>query len=460
MKKYSQITLLFLLYLVIPLAAYAQLSLPKVLSDNMVLQQGKKVTIWGSATPRESVIVKFQKQTKRTQADENGNWAVQLDELKSTKVSQQLIVQGKNKKIVLKNILIGEVWLASGQSNMEYSMNKHLHYAKPQRGDKEFLQKSFKAANSPIIRVMYVEKNLKTDTLPSKGWQMLNEESLAPVSAIGYFFAKSLVDNIDVPVGIISTSWGGTPIETWTPPLGERYIKMVEPMAPYSLRGFLWYQGETNLINGDTDAYTAKQNNLVESWRAAWKDDSLSFYYVQLAPYLYSPRRGTLVANTWEALPLFWKAQTACLSMPHTGMVVTTDLVDNLKDIHPSYKWVVGERLARLALAKNYGKTDVICSGPTFNSLSVQGTEIILEFDNVGSGLTTNDGKAPNWFYLKDKKGAFKKANAVIKNNTIVLPKDNNTKEPVEVRFAWDEEAMPNLFNKEGLPTVPFSTAH
>ena len=479
MKKINHNLLFILFTFLIHSTAFAQIKLPKVLSDNMVLQQGKRVNIWGKSKPNERIIIRFQKQVKKTNADESGNWYVILDELKGTKIPQQLIIQGVNEKVIRKNILIGEVWLASGQSNMEYSMNNHPQYAKPQKGDKDYLYKEYKSANNPNIRLLYVEKNIKTDTLPSLGWQTIDKETLAPISAIGYFFAKSLIENIDVPIGIISTSWGGTPIETWTPELayqnshvfknsvrdsklngiriGERFEKMVKPMIPYTLRGFLWYQGEQNLINGETEIYAEKQKLLIDNWRSVWDDQELSFYYVQLAPYTYSQRRRDIIPKTWEALPVFREVQTSCMSIPRTGMVITTDLVDNPKDIHSSYKWIIGERLSRWALANDYGKTEVIFSGPTFKKMTEVEDKIIIEFDNIGSGLITNDGKSPNWFYVKDKSGRFDKVTATIENDKIIIPAANISK-PASVRFGWDEIAMPNLFNKEGLPAVPFRT--
>ncbi len=477
MKK-SNLNLIHMLFLAfMPVVVFAQVSLPKIFGDNMVLQQGKKVTVWGNAAPAETVTVKFQKQTKKTKADDKGHWSVKLNELTATKEPQQLTVQGKKNKVVLDNVLIGEVWLASGQSNMEYSMSKQFKHADTKRWNPEYFYQQYKEAKSPIIRVLYVEKFLKADTLPSKGWQTLNEKSLAPISAAGYFFALSLMENLDVPVGLISTSWGGTPIETWIPEeaytsskvlrdsvanhqvkgtrIGERFRKMVAPMAPYALKGFLWYQGETNLTNGDRSIYAEKQKTLIESWRSAWKDNDLSFYYVQLAPHIYSEANSDGSVKNKEALPLFREAQTSCLSIPHTGMIVTTDLVDDAKDIHPSYKWVVGERLARWALAKDYGKKNVVYSGPTFKRMSVEGDKIILEFGNTGSGLTTNDGKAPDWFHVKDETGNFTQADAAIEGNKVILSRGNNRNKPA-VRFAWDETAMPNLCNKEGLPAVPF----
>lgn len=476
MKKNTCI-LLFSLLLVFPfIYSSAQITLPRIFSDNMILQQGKPIQIWGIANPSEELTVKLGKQNKKAKADKYGQWAVTFNPLKASKEALRLRVKGKNDSRVLDNILIGEVWLVSGQSNMEYSMNNHPKYAPPRRGDKNHLYNEYKAANNPMIRILYVEKNLKSDSLPTQGWKMINEESLAPISAIGYFFAKELVENIDTPVGIISSSWGGTPIESWTPEvayldspfaenvlngrmnnikIGERYQKMIAPMAPFGLKGFLWYQGEQNLINGDRELYAKKQELLIHAWRSAWKDENLPFYYVQLAPYAYSQRRKDPFPKTWEELPYFWEVQTSCMSIPHTGMVVTTDLVDDVKDIHPSYKWIVGERLARWALANDYGKTDVIYSGPQFKSYTIADSNVILEFDNIGSGLTTSNKRSPNWFYAKDRSGRFGRVEAKLEDNKIVIPIEGLST-PISIRFGWDELAMPNLINAEGLPAIPF----
>ena len=461
--------------LLFPIWVLAQISLPNVFSDNMVLQQGKKVNVWGTAPEGETVIVKFGKQSKKTKADANGCWKLQLDELQATAMPQTMTVRGKKAKVTFKNVLVGEVWLASGQSNMEYSMNNHPRYAKPERGNKERLAEEYRSADNPHIRVLHVAKDLKQDTLPTKGWKMLSPESLAPVSAAAYFFAKELQEKLGVPVGVISTSWGGTPIETWTSEeayasspvfgsqlknhklgnqqVGQRYEKMVKPLIPYTLKGFLWYQGETNLINGDMENYADKKRVLIESWRSAWGDDRLPFYYVQLAPYMYTNRKTDLIAKAWDALPRFWEVQTSCLEIPYTGMVVTTDLVDNPKDIHPSYKWVVGERLSRIALAKDYGK-EVAYQGPTYKSMTVDGDKVVLEFEHA-EGLTTRDGRSPDWFVVKTTKNRFDKAKAVIEGNKVILT-HKLLAHPVVVRFAWDEVAMPNLVNEEGLPAVPF----
>lgn len=233
---------------------------------------------------------------------------------------------------------------------------------------------------------------------------------------------------------------------------------MILPIVPYTLKGFLWYQGETNLTLGDREIYTEKQKLLVHSWRELWQDETLPFYYAQIAPHTYSQRRNDKTAHTWQTLPEFWEAQTRCLEeIPYTGMIVTTDLVDKVSDIHPPYKWIVGERFARLALAHQYGKKDLVYSGSVFRKMMVEGEKAILEFDHIGSGLITSDGKAPNWFQIAGKDGYFQKADAVIQGDKVIVT-SQRVKEPVEVRFAWDEVAMPNLCNKEGLPAVSFRT--
>ena len=281
----------------------AEVKVAEVFSSHMVLQREKAVKVWGTA-------------------DADGRWMVELNPMKATAKPQTMTISGKKNRVVLKNLLVGEVWLASGQSNMEYSMNAHPKYAKPQKGDSDYLKHEWEKAKNPHIRLLYIEKNLNCDTLPTHGWQMVTQESLTPFSAAAWFFAEMLQDSLQVPVGIITSAWGGTYIEDW--------------------------------MDGDTDIYTQKQQHLVNQWRKAFRDDSLPFYYVQISPFIYSTRR-ELVAKTWLDLPRFWDAQTRCMDViSNSGMVVTTDIPENLNDIHPPYKWVVGFRLARWALHDVY----------------------------------------------------------------------------------------------------------
>lgn len=426
-----------------------------VFSSHMVVQQDKPFVIWGTADAGEQVTVTFAGKKATTKADSDGRWQATLPAMKANGKGQTVTIKGKNDKQMLADVLIGEVWLASGQSNMEYSMNNHPKYKKPQKGDPDRLQKEWEQASNPHIRLLYVEKNLKTDTLPTSGWQTVTKESLQPFSAAAWFFAKMLQDSLQVPVGIISTSWGGTKIEVWTPGKGDRYEHMVRPIAPLALRGFLWYQGETNLINGDVDAYQPKFEGMVKAWREAWGDDTLPFYYVQISPYTYSLRKDYIVPHTWQDLPRFWTVQSRCQqTIPNSGMVVTTDIPERLDDIHPPYKWIVGERLCRWALNHTYGHSDVECQGPVLKSATREGSKVVLEFDHADGGLTTSDGKQPDWFYANTKGGRFAKAKVELDGNRIIV-EVGGQKHPV-VRFGFDEVAQPNLRNRAGLPAESF----
>lgn len=361
---------------------------------------------------------------------------------------------------------------------MQYTMEYHPGYVKPCRGE-DIRQKEVEKASLPLMRMLYVGRNLKTDTLYSGGWKEINKENIALLSATAYFFGKTLIDSLDVPVGIISASWGGTMIETWTPEqayldspvfkdrikdrrmhntdVGCNFEHMVRKIIPFSLKGFIWYQGESNITAGYFDEYAEMQKILIDSWRSLWGDLNLPFYYVQVAPHIYSQRRGDQYINTWESLPRFWEKQAQCMEIPHTGMAVTTDLVDELKDIHPPYKWEVGRRLALWALAHDYNYKNLVFSGPRYKSMQVAGDKIILSFDFAGIGLEANDGKDLNWFQIAGDDNHFYNASAVIENDKVIVS-SHNVRHPVIVRFAWDEAARPNFYNKNGLPAIPFRT--
>lgn len=461
--------------------AEAKVKLAEVFTNCMVLQQGKPLAVWGTADAGEQITLRIANRKVRATAGSDGRWRATVPQLAVSAKPVRFTVSGKSNRISLSNVLVGEVWLASGQSNMEYSMNNPPRYAKPKKGDPDRLLHEYESAANPMIRIMYVAKNLKADTLPTPGWQMVGRESLKPFSAPAYFFAKCLQDSLKVPVGIIASAWGGTDIETWTPiemyqeskefgprmdgnrlrdnsaTVGNRYRKMIEPIAPMALRGMLWYQGETNLINGDTDIYEQKMKLLVEGWRKAWADPSLPFYYVQISPMAYSARKDYSIPKTWQDLPRFWDAQTRCMaSIPNTGMVVTTDIPESLTDIHPPYKWIVGERLAKWALCKTYGRTDVLCSGPVVSSARVEGDSIVVDFSNTGTGLATADGKAPTWVYVRNKKNRYSRAKAHISGHRLYVSAKDISPKPV-IRINWDEVAQSNIVNSAGLPVVPFS---
>ncbi|MBC8054353.1 MAG: sialate O-acetylesterase [Sphingobacteriaceae bacterium] len=452
----------------------AQVSLPKIIGSNMILQREKPLPVWGWAKAGEAVTVSFAGQQKATKADVSGYWEVILSPLKANAKPQEMTISASN-VIKLSNLLIGEVWLASGQSNMEYPMNRTLYkYAKPGRGidsAETELKNSY-----PTIRIFLVEKKLSTPDVTSNGWNEASGETLERFSAAGFYFAKNIQKDLNVPIGIISSSWGGSRIEPWTPaeaykslpvfaadvkanpavmdgsPVARNYTSMILPLAPFALRGFLWYQGESNLMVHDGMKYADKMQALVEGWRKQWGDNKLPFYYVQIAPYYYTKRKDKL-AHTSETLAELWEAQTQSLKISETGMAVTTDLVDNLADIHPSYKWEVGRRLALLALDKTYDK-NVVSSGPVFKKMKVKGNTALLSFSN-DVGLKSSDGKELTWFTVAGSDGKFVPATAKVVGETVYVSAPGVSK-PVNVRFAWNETAMPNLVNAAGLPAVPF----
>jgi sialate O-acetylesterase len=460
--------------------AAAQLKIAEAFSDNMVLQRNKPVTIWGRAAAGKTVTLQFAGQQKATLADTAGKWTVVLAPLQLSATPQNLTVTA-GETITLHNILVGDVWLCSGQSNMEYPLDSKLkRYAAPKKGTDEAAA-ALTEAKPDGIRYLYVEKNLnKYPMLPTKGWTDGSDTMVRYASAIGYFFAKEVYVKTGVPIGIITNSWGGTRIEEWQPawsyeqsPVfkdsvngpefkidgmhpGQKFKGMLEPMLPFAIKGVLWYQGESNAMVEDQQTYPAKFELLVNTWRSLFKDKKLPFYYVQIAPYRYTARKDKK-PHSPELLPQFWEAQAKSLLLKNTGMAVTTDLVDNLSDIHPSYKWTVGRRLALWALEKDYKIKQVAVSGPMFRSVKVKNNSMVLSFMHTGSGLASSDGNALTWFTIAGEDGKFVAATAVIEGNKIIVSAPEVSR-PKQVRFAWDEKAQPNLVNKEGLPALPFRT--
>lgn len=442
----------------------ADVRLPSVLGSHMVLQQGKPVHIWGWADPGESVTVSFAGQSEVSEANEDGKWMVQLAPLEASSEPAELRIKGNN-EIVLENILVGEVWLCSGQSNMEWSM------AQTEHGDEEIPK-----ATSTTIRLFNVQGHINKpepqDDAPGS-WQVCSPESVRNFSGVGYHFGKSLQTKLDVPIGLIGSNWGGTQIEPWTPMVGLEQVEslkanaknggiyngMIHPLAPFTFRGVIWYQGESNCLNGDTDIYTDRTVAMVKGWQTVFQQDDLSFYFVQIAPFPYESRFKQRNENlNAESLPRFWDAQTACLkAIPNSGMVVVTDITGDVNDIHPRNKRDVGDRLARWALAKNYGDSSVVFSGPLYQSMSVENGEATLRFEHIGSGLTSLDGEPLTHFMISGDNQTFVEAEAKIEGDTIVVrSKDVDT--PVAVRFAWQETAVANFGNKDGLPAAPFRT--
>ena len=473
-------TCVFVLIGLIYFTAKAEVSLPNILTSNMVLQRNAQVPIWGRAVTGEEIKVSFAGQTVKTTAGADGKWSVKLKPMKQNAQPDNMIITGNN-TITLTNILVGDVWLCSGQSNMEYPLDYRLKkYAAPAKGPDKAMEELEKPKPDQI-RYVLVEKKKDTVDIQTAGWiTPENREVLGGVSAAAYFFAKEVFENTNIPIGIISTSWGGTAIEEWTPawvyeqsPLfeslidpkdgkingriaGNKFRSMIQPIVPFAVKGMLWYQGETNCMTEDQAVYPEKVRLMVDLYRSLFNNPKMPFYFVQISPYLYTKRTNDPKKHTEELLPEFWEAQEKCLSIPRTGMVVTTDLVDKLTDIHPSYKWEVGRRLALIALAKDYRKK-VVYEGPKYKSMKVNGDKVELSLINKGGTLKSIDGQSLTWFSVAGADGKFVPAQAEIKGKKVIVWSDK-VQNPKEVRFAWNERAMPNLINTAGLPAVPFRT--
>jgi len=454
--------------------AKAEVVLPKILANNMVLQRDKPVAIWGTASLGEIVTIKFANQTKKSTADANGNWSITLDAMSANAASQEMVIGGTN-TIKLENILVGEVWLCSGQSNMSYEMRKNSKVRRPDTTTVNTPIDELDRAHNPQIRLFLVtQKNLRRPDSTHSGWDIAEGTALRDFSAAGYFFAKNLNHDLKVPVGIICSAISGSRIEPWMPEEafnavpyfkdnnvkidgdpGKLYINMIQPVAPYTLRGFLWYQGESGAYLAETIGYTYKMEALINWWRKLWGDKALPFYYVQIAPFYYSRAKGN-VPFTIYTEPELREAQTMVLKIPHTGMIVTTDLNDSLTNIHPAFKWIVGQRLELQALANTYGKK-VVFSGPMYDNMHIDGNKVILSFKYVDGGLVSHDGKPLDYFTIAGADGKFVNANAIIKGDKVVVSSPG-VRSPVAVRFGWTEVAEPNFYNKSGLPAVPFRT--
>lgn len=490
--------------------AQAEVRLPKIFGDHMVLQRDQPIPVWGWADAGEKVTVTLgDGEPVTTVAGDDATWAVRLAPRKEGGPIQ-LTVAGNN-VVKLTDVLVGEVWLCSGQSNMEFQVSGADHAAD-----------EIAAAKYPRIRHIQIPKRpaALAETDVNAQWTVCSPETVASYTAVGYFFARDLQKQLDVPIGLIHSSWGGTLIEPWTARYGfaklrqvpalaailhkvemtdpanpqykaklAEYIKnvdawllearqgmraekpiapppaypaeikplagpgspttlyngMIHPLVPFAIRGAIWYQGESN--HRDGMLYYDKMKALIEGWREVWKQGAFPFYYVQIAPFEYGNEAPGI-------LPTLWEAQTKALEIPNTGMAVIHD-IGNLTNIHPRNKQQVGHRLALIALAKTYGRTNVVYSGPTFKSLLSEGDELRVTFDHVGGGLMARDGKPLNWFEIVGVETDFEQANAVIDGASVILSSPK-VKHPVAVRFAWHKLAEPNLANKEGLPAVPF----
>jgi sialate O-acetylesterase len=470
-------TVFLIAFLAAPLPA--DVTCPAVFGDHMVLQRDQPVAVWGSAAPGETVTVEFASQSKAVAANATGRWRVTLDPLAASAEPRVLTVRGMN-TLSFQDVLVGEVWFCSGQSNMEKQLG-------PRKGQKptDGYEAELTRADCPPLRLFQGLHALK----PKPGdvtlvWLPCSADALTAMefSAAAYYFGRELVRELGVPVGLIHSSFGGTRIEGWIPAEAfranpalrglekipydswvpgvqatELYQSRVVPYVPFAVRGFLWYQGEANVMNAEHLDYATKLRALIGAWRTAWGAPDAPFYYAQLAPFSYSHIKVWPKQLTPLALPAVWEAQLAALDVPHTGLIPTTDLAGSGGDIHPTNKRDVGLRFARLALAETYGRTDVAAQAPRLKSARAVGNATFeIAFDHA-EGLRTKENLEPTCFSVAGQDRVFHPAEAKIVDGKLEVFSPVVAK-PVAVRFAWDELAMPNLVNAAGLPALPFRT--
>lgn len=456
----------------------AKVVLPSVFTDNLVLQQKAKPMVWGSAEVGKAVSVKTSWDNKeyKTIADQNGEWEVKVSTASyggpySIQISDGDITQ-------LNNILIGEVWLCSGQSNMEMPLagwGKIMNY-----------EKEISEANYPEIRLLQAKKTtgnlpLPTVELDNGGWQECAPESVSNFSAVAYFFAREIYKKTGIPIGLIHTSWGGTVAQAWvsgasletmpdfadavkqieqqgmSPKEGEKqepnratvlYNAMIHPFIKYAIKGAIWYQGESNA--NKAAQYQTLFPLLVKDWRKQWNNGDIPFYFVQLANFMDKDEQPAFKSD-WAELR---EAQYETLALANTGMAVSIDIGD-AKDIHPKNKQEVGRRLALIALNRNYKQKNAY-SGPLLKSYKIKGNKVSIKFDHA-EGLQAKGQDTLTGFAVAGADNKFYWADAVIEGNTVIVT-SKDVLNPVHVRYGWGNNPECNLYNGADLPASPFRT--
>lgn len=455
------------------ISASAKVELPSILCDNMVLQQNANVNLWGKATPNSKITITVSWAPLRrvqTTADKDGNWVAKVDTPAAT-FEPQTVKISDGETLTLRNILIGDVWVCSGQSNMEMPVKGFGR--QPVENSLQYILSAGKEANR--IRMFSVKRarSFEEQEDCEGQWQVAAPESVANMSATAYFFAYNLAMGVDIPIGIINTSWGGTRVESWMPQAAlediltkeqiehkktvhsikptELYCAMIAPLRQFSAKGFLWYQGCSNL--GDNDHYDTMMARMVEQWRKDWGDttNAMPFYYVMIAPYIYDGSNDT-------AYPLFVENQVRALSkIPNSGMAATTDIGEE-KCIHPAQKFEVGQRLAALALHQTYGQLGFEAKAPQMGAYNIKDGKAVITMTNCELGLTPWYGEEVTGFEIAGADKVFHKAQATISAQSEVTVWSDEVKQPVAVRYSFRNFAPGNLKNVYGIPAVPFRT--
>lgn len=507
MQHKTRLLALLLALAGVPMLARADVTLPDVLGSGMVLQRERPVPVWGRAEAGEAVTVRFAGQTKKTVADSQGAWRVMLDKLKASAAPAVMTVEGRN-KIELSDILVGEVWLVSGQSNMQWRLFEATGG-----------EAAVAAATQPQIRLFNVSRAVafKHAPPPLARWQTCTPQSAREFSAAGYFFGVDLQKALGVPIGLINSSYGGSQAEAWTPvdylnasadlrPTVERtaiwaaekpkvqadydlalqkwrdesekakaagarpapspavpdalreyriassiYDGMIVPLIPFALRGAVWYQGESN--EARAEQYRILLPTMIRAWRERWGQGDFPFGIVQLPNY-----RAPCDQPADEAWSHIREAQRlTALNTKNTGLIVTID-VGEAGDIHPKNKLTVGQRMARWALGAVYGQK-IVPTGPTLRGAKVSGNKIILTFDAAGAGLKISDGKQLDEFAIAGTDRVWHWARAEITGTNRVTVWADAVPQPVGVRYAFNNNPRhANLTNETGLPASPFRT--
>nr|WP_303776596.1 sialate O-acetylesterase [Bacteroides intestinalis] len=462
MKSPRFVIVLLVSFLLLAEGTQAKITIPSFFSNGMVLQQQSMVAIWGSSDKQQQkVAVKTSWNNRKytTRTDELGNWKVKVE---TPVYGGPYIVEISDGEVVcIENVLIGEVWLCSGQSNMD--MRVSGRYGDPVLGSLDAIVTS----ENPEIRMFMVGSKMTSAPLTDcEGiWQEASSETVPDFSAAGYFFARKLNEVLRIPVGIIHASYGGSRVEAWMSkeaiePYRDLedvhnasilYNGMLSPVVGYGIRGCLWYQGEANV--DAPDLYTQLFPSLVNDWRKKWGMEEFPFYYAQIAPFNYNKGEGKRKNSAYLR-----EAQTACLKLiPSSGMIILTDIGD-ARTIHPMEKEAVGNRFAYMALGRTYGKKGFPTTGPLYKSMQTEGNKITLSFDEMGKGLTTYRQQLTG-FEVAGEDKVFHPANARFgKDAQTVIVSSPEVEQPVAVRYAFKDYIKGTLYNMSGLPASSFRT--
>jgi len=452
---------LALVFLFLSLISSANIRLPAVISSNMVLQQQSLTPIWGWSEPGEKIFIttSWNHRVDSVLAPRDARWKISVP-TPAAGGPYTITLKGYN-TIVLENVMIGEVWVCSGQSNMEMTEGWGLSEVRSELP-------ACATNNIHFFRIPRTTSEYPQDDLSAQ-WTACDSNELKKFSAIGYFFAKKLNKELNIPIGIIQTAWSGTPAEVWTPAElvsgdpalaaaatklkpspgwphlpGHCYNAMVAPITSYTIAGALWYQGESNTTYPQT--YSNLLTTMIRSWRKAWNKE-FPFYFVQIAPFRYEVRnQGNLLREQ----------QAATTKLENTGMVVISDVTGDTADIHPKDKHDVGLRLAGWALAETYHKSGLSYKSPMYKSMEVAGNKIRLSIDNAPAGLVVR-GKEVTELYIAGADKVFYPATAKLQGNQLIVSAPE-VRQPVAVRYQFSNSGIGNVFSKDGLPMAPFRT--